>query len=183
MIRGLKDWSRALSAWISSTGAVGSGTAEEPAFSLERNGEDNLTLPADNGVQVVPRLSSHSSVSVSSSSFLFVLLKSQSGASLPGPLQAVISIPGNPRQRMPKKLGFYAPVSSHFASIRGFSLPRGSSSSISSHRGPIVAAIERQSFVVRAEASGEAEPVPDGSAEEEVEAVNAEEGPEAEAEA
>ncbi|KAK4796812.1 hypothetical protein SAY86_029138 [Trapa natans] len=95
--------------------------------------------------------------------------------------QAVISIPPNLQQRVPK-LRFSAIVSgcsSRFASSIGFPIFRTYSNTIGLQRSSIAVASRRQIFVSRAESTGEAEPVPEGSDE----ALTAEEGPEAEAEA
>ncbi|KAK4769729.1 hypothetical protein SAY87_030261 [Trapa incisa] len=97
---------------------------------------------------------------------------------------AVISIPRNLQQRVPK-LGFSTVVSSrssHFASSSGFPLFRISSSSMGFQRRSIAVASRRRSFVARAESGDEAEPVPEGSAVGGVEALIAEEAPEVEAE-
>ncbi|KAB2622820.1 50S ribosomal protein L19-2 [Pyrus ussuriensis x Pyrus communis] len=71
--------------------------------------------------------------------------------------QALITIPRNPNQYPPVKLGFSAALSRRSSISARVSLSRVSSSSIGSVFSPIVSAISKRNFVVRADPSSEGE--------------------------
>lgn len=73
-------------------------------------------------------------------------------------MQALLTIPRNPNQYAPVKVGFSAAIYRRSSlNSTGVSLCRASSSSIRSEFSPIVAAISRRNFVARAEPSSEGE--------------------------
>ncbi|XP_009378403.2 50S ribosomal protein L19-2, chloroplastic [Pyrus x bretschneideri] len=71
--------------------------------------------------------------------------------------QALITIPRNPNQYPSVKLGFSAALSRRSSNSTRVSLSRVSSSSIGSVFSPIVSAISKRNFVVRADPSSEGE--------------------------
>ncbi|KAM1385638.1 hypothetical protein ACFX11_032224 [Malus domestica] len=80
--------------------------------------------------------------------------------------QALITIPRNPNQYPPVKLGFSAALSRRSSNCARVSLSRVSSSSIGSVFSPIVSAISKRNFVVRAGPSSEGEVVATDDAQE-----------------
>ncbi|KAM1024429.1 hypothetical protein ACFX13_038432 [Malus domestica] len=71
--------------------------------------------------------------------------------------QALLTIPRNPNEFPPVKLGFSAALARRSSNCSRVSLSRVSSSSIGSVFSPIVSAMSKRNFVVRAEPSSEGE--------------------------